>query len=674
MTKYLVTAALPYANGPIHIGHIAGAYLPADIYARYLKLKGEDVLYICGSDEHGVPITIKAEQENKTPQEIADYYHDLMEKTFENMRIEFDNFSKTSLPIHHKNAQHFFTKLNENGYLIKKTQKQYYCNKCKRFLPDRYVEGTCPHCHYEEARGDQCDNCGKVIDSVSLIEPKCKICGSAPIVKETEHFYLDLSKFSDKLKKWLETKTNWKRNVREFALGWIKEGLQPRAITRDLNWGVKLPIEGYEDKVLYVWFDAPIGYISSTMEYFEKKGNPEKWKDYWFDKNTKLIHFLGKDNIVFHAVIWPSVLMGADEGYILPDEIPANEYLNIEGDKLSTSRNTAIWADDMLREFSADTIRYSIASVFPETKDSDFSWKDFQNRNNSELADIYGNFINRTIVFIQKFNNGKINKDINLIDEDKEFLKLIDQKVKTIGKNIEHFQLRKAVFEFMDIARESNKYFTIQEPWVLNKKDKDRLNTVLYVCMKAVITLIYTGMPFIPDVSKKLIDFLKLENIKWEQISETDIVYEISKEKMSVPFKKIDDKELKKKIESVMNIEKENKKEEKAVNIVEFNEFKKANLIVAKVLEAEKVEKADRLLKLQLDTGKDKRTIVAGIAMFYKPEEIIGKNIIIVENLKPAKIRGIESKGMLLAATNKDKSKLKVIFVDSEMSPGDNVG
>lgn len=669
MTRYLVTAALPYANGPIHLGHLAGAYLPADIYVRYMKQKGEDVLFICGSDEHGVPITLKAENENKTPQEIVDYYHNMMKENFTSFGINFDNFSQTSRMLHHKNALHFFTKLNENGYLEKKTQKQYYCNHCKRFLPDRYVEGECPHCHFDGARGDQCDNCGKVIDNVSLLKPKCKICGGEPDIRETEHFYLKLEMFEEKLKKWLSSKEDWKSNVREFALGWIKEGLKPRAITRDLNWGVKIPHEGYENKVLYVWFDAPIGYISSTMEWAELQGEPALWEKYWKDKDTKLIHFLGKDNIVFHSVIWPSMLMGVDEDYVLPADIPANEYLNIEGQKLSTSRNTAIWLKDYLQSFPPDLLRYSMAMNLPESRDSDFSWKDFQTKNNSELADILGNFINRTIIFIQKYRGGKLSREISLNETDREFFGKVYNKIDDIGMSIEQFKLRKAAFDFMDTAREANKYFTVTEPWTL-KDNEQRLNTVLYVCLKAVSILVNAGEPFIPFTSDRVRTFLKMPLAQWDEIRNIEPPLDIGTERMDILFRKIEDAEIEKERAKIGH--KEEIKEDD--NLITFDDFKKAKLTVAKILTAEKVKKADRLLKLHIDIGSEERTIVAGIAEHYSPDEVIGKNIVIVENLQPAKIRGIESRGMLLAASDKTKKRLSVLFVDENMAPGDSVG
>ncbi len=556
MIKYLVTAALPYANGPTHLGHLAGAYLPADIYVRYLRMKKRDVLFICGSDEHGVPVTIKAEEKGQTPQEIADFYHNLMKESFIKFGINFDNFSKTSRPLHHKNSQHFFKRLLENGHLEKKTENQYYCEKCERFLPDRYVEGICPHCKFDGARGDQCDKCGHVIDNVSLIEPKCKLCGSKPIIRETEHFFLKLNEFAEKLKIWIESKTNWNSNVREFALGWIKEGLKPRAMTRDLKWGVKIPVDGYEDKVLYVWFDAPIGYLTSTMEWAEKIGEPEKWIEYWKGNNSRLIHFLGKDNIVFHSVIWPSMLMGVDDGYNLPYDIPANEYLNIEGQKISTSRNNAIWLNDYLDDFPPDIMRYTLAVNLPENKDSDFSWKDFQTKNNSELADIFGNFINRTIVFIQKYNNGELNADINLKDTDKEFLDIINKKMELIGQHIENYKLRKAVYEFMDIARESNKYFTVVEPWTL-KKNKERLNTVLYVCLKAVIILSIASEPFIPFTAEKIRKFLNIKELHWDDYKTIKPPLTITTNRMPILFSKIEDKTIELQLEKIFGKKKE---------------------------------------------------------------------------------------------------------------------
>ena len=673
MTRYMVTAALPYANGPIHIGHLAGCYLPADIFVRYMKLKGEDVLFICGSDEHGVPITIKAEEMKKSPQEVVDYYHDIMEKSFKGFGIEFDNFSKTSIPLHHKNAQEFFKTLKEKGYISKKTEKQYYCEKCRRFLPDRYVEGTCPHCKTEGARGDQCDACGKVIDNVSLINPKCKLCDSNPVIRDTEHFYLDLDKFQDKLKTYLDGRTWWKENVREFSLGWLKDGLKPRAITRDIDWGVKVPIEGYDGKVLYVWFDAPIGYISSTMEHFNRQNKPNEWKKWWQEEDSKVIHFLGKDNIVFHAVIWPSMLMGVG-GYNLPYDIPANEYLNLEGKKLSTSRNWAVWLDDYLTRHKPDILRYALASTLPESKDTDFSWSEFQQKNNGELADIYGNFINRTVQFITKYNDGAVSSSVNLTEQDSLFLKLLEDKIKIIGENIERYSIRKASYEFMDIAREANKYFTVQEPWVLGKKDKVRLGTVLYVCMKAVIALACAGEPFIPFASKKLQNFLSIDKFSWGDIPSIKPPENIKGKNLEILFAKIEDgaieeekSRLGRKTE-IIPADKESSDE------IAIEDFKRVSLVVAKVLKAEKVQGADKLLKLSLDLGGEKREIVAGVALHYKPEELENRKIVVVKNLKAAKLRGIVSQGMLLAASSRDKSRVKILFPDESCEPGDTIG
>lgn len=678
MTRYLVTAALPYANGPIHIGHLAGCYLPADIFVRYLKLKGEDVCFICGSDEHGVPITIKADEMKKTPKEIVDYYHKIMKDSFEKFGIVFDNFSGTSRPIHHENAKNFFLKLYNNGYVSKKVEKQYYCENCKRFLPDRYVEGICPHCKADGARGDQCDACGKPIDNVSLIKPKCKICGAIPVVKETEHFYLDLDKFQERLKEYINSRTWWKDNVKEFSLGWIKEGLKPRAITRDLDWGVKVPVEGFGNKVLYVWFDAPIGYISSTMEYFKNKGDEKGWEKWWKDKDTRIIHFLGKDNIVFHSVIWPSILMGVEEGYNLPYDIPANEYLNIEGKKLSTSRNWAVWLDDYLKRFPPDILRYVLSSILPESKDSDFSWTEFQNRNNGELADIYGNFINRTVQFVLKYNDGKVKKGKELKDDDKEFLKMIYEKIEKVGEYIETYQLRKATYEFMDIARESNKYFASKEPWVLAKNDRDYLDTVLYVCMKAVVVLSCVGDPFIPFTSKKLRDFLKIRDFRWTNIKDIEPLNDFKNKNLDILFSKIDDKVIEEERKRMgQKVSTESISEEKThegKNFISIDYFKKVQLVVAKVLSCEKVENSDKLLKLKIDIKEETRDIVAGVALFYKPEDLVGKKIVIVKNLEPATIRGNKSFGMLLAASNKDKTRVKVLFADESCEAGDTVG
>ena len=671
MTRYMVTAALPYANGPIHIGHLAGCYLPADIFVRYMKLKGNEVLFICGSDEHGVPITIKAEELKKAPQEVVDFYHNMMEKSFKDFGIEFDNFSKTSIPLHHKNAQEFFTILNEKGYISKKTEKQYYCEKCRRFLPDRYVEGVCPHCKSKGARGDQCDKCGKVIDNVSLIDPKCKLCGSSPVIKDTKHFYLDLDKFQDKLKDYLNTKTWWKENVREFSLRWIKDGLKPRAITRDIDWGVKVPIEGYDGKVLYVWFDAPIGYISSTMEYFNKQNKSKEWEKWWKDPETKVIHFLRKDNIIFHAVIWPAMLMGV-EGYNLPYDIPANEYLNLEGKKLSTSRNWAVWLDDYLLKFKPDILRYALASTLPESKDTDFSWTEFQQKNNGELADIYGNFINRTLQFISKYNEGRVSLEPHLTEQDKEFLKQIENKINLIGQNIENYSIRKSAFEFMDMAREANKYFTVQEPWILGKKDKGRLDTVLYVCMKAVIALSCAGDPFIPFSSKKLREFLQIEKFTWDIIMTLEPQKEIKNKELEILFAKIENSTIE---DEKSRLGRENEIPEKMEKVeITIEDFKKSELIIAKVLKAEKVQGTDKLLKLSIDIGSEKREIVAGVALHYKPEDLENKKIVIVKNLKPAKLKGIISQGMLLAVSNKEKTRMKILFPDESCEIGDTVG
>ncbi|MFO8062106.1 MAG: methionine--tRNA ligase, partial [bacterium] len=664
MTKYLVTAALPYANGPVHLGHIAGAYLPADIYVRYLKMKGEDAVFICGSDEHGVPVTIKAEQQGKSPQEIVDYYHNMMKESFRKFGIIFDNYSRTSKPAHHENARHFFKRLHENGYLENKTQQQYYCEKCSRFLPDRYVEGECPHCHFDNARGDQCDNCGKVVDNVTLINPKCKLCGSVPVVRETEHFYLKLNEFSDRLKDWLKSKDHWKSNVREFALGWVKEGLQPRAITRDLNWGVEIPLEDYENKVLYVWFDAPIGYISSTMEWAEKTGDPGKWKDYWKNDDCRLIHFLGKDNIVFHSVIWPSMLMGVDEGYVLPDNIPANEYLNIEGKKLSTSRNTAVWLDDYLENYNPDIMRYALCVNFPETKDADFSWKELRTRNNSELADIMGNFINRTVVFIRKYMDGELSDNIELNDTDRNFIDILNKKIEHTGELIENYKLRQAGNSMMDIAREANKYFTVTEPWEVRKTDKERLNTILYVCLKAVSVLAIASEPFMPFTAEKLRNYLGIERPLWGDMKDIEPPLKLREEMLEILFEKIEEEEMK------MPESKDAKENSGSENLVNIKDFFKSELVIAKVLSAQKVEKADRLLKLRIDVGDGERTIVAGIAEYYDLEDIEGRNIVVVKNLEPATIMGVKSQGMLLAGSNKKEKRLKVLFADDSLEPG----
>ncbi len=498
-----MTAALPYANGPLHVGHLAGAYIPADVYVRYKRLKGADILFVCGSDEHGVPITIRADREGITPKEVVDRYHAMIAESFLKMGIWFDNYSRTSLPLHHKISQDFFLTLNSKGFIAEKSVQQYYCGTCKRFLPDRYIEGECPNCHRQEARGDQCEACGRVLEPESLIDPKCKVCGSAPELQTTRHWYFRLSAFQDQLMKWQESKTEWKNNVREFCSGWFQEGLADRAITRDIDWGIPVPLPDAEGKVLYVWFDAPIGYISSSVEWAEKQGNPDLWREYWLNPDTRLIHFIGKDNIVFHAIIWPASLMGHGD-FVLPDHIPANEFLNIEGQKLSTSRNWAVWVNEFLDVFPPDPLRYYLEANAPENKDADFGWKDFQSHNNSELADVLGNLINRCLSFTEKNFENKVPPAGKLQDEDKAIFDSIAASSRKISEALEVFQLRRATNEMMDLARIGNKYFNDSAPWKWLKTDRGRCASILNTTLQLLTSLAVVMEPFLPFSAEKL--------------------------------------------------------------------------------------------------------------------------------------------------------------------------
>lgn len=683
--RTLVTSALPYANGPIHLGHLAGAYLPADIYVRYLRLKKEDVVFICGSDEHGVPITILADQKGVSPKDIVDEFHARNAKAFVDFGINFDNFSRTSLDAHKKLSQEFFKNLYDKGYLVEKTTKQFYSNVSKRFLPDRYVEGTCPHCGYEGARGDQCDKCGKWIEQTSLIDPKSKIEGDTPVIKETKHLFLKLGDFQKKIDAWLKTKTTWKSNVLNFCRGWFSEGLRDRSVTRDLSWGVPVPVEGFEGKVLYVWFDAPIGYISATKEWAEQNGEPDRWKDYWQREDTRLIHFIGKDNIVFHAIVWPAILMGRGE-YVLPAEIPANEFLNIEGEKLSTSKNYAVWLDDYLKKFAPDPLRYALAVNAPETKDSDFSWKDFQAHNNNELADILGNFINRSLTFLKKNFDGKIPERGEMDALDQEMLTKIEEARDLIAANLEKFEVRKAVANYMNLARFANKYFNDQEPWVSFKQNREKCATTLNICLQVCRALALLGNPFLPFFSKKLLKILKLKNdlreVGWDEIGQLEIPAGHQVGKLKILFPKIEDEAIAPEIERLRKIaagispepEKTEEKpvEEPKTSQISFEDFMKVQLRVATVKSVEPIPKADKLLKVQIDLGTEERQIVAGLAEHFKPEALVGRQIIVVANLKPVKLRGVESQGMLLAAEGND-GKLTLLTVADPIENGSKV-
>lgn len=677
MAKYLVTSALIYANGPVHLGHVAGAYLPADVFVRSRRLNGDDVLFISGSDEHGVPITLKAEKEGVSPQEIAQRYHKMTDEAFQGLMIHFDNYSGTSMrPVHTELSQRFFKNLMEGGHIETKVDKQFFDEKDQRFLPDRYVEGTCPKCGYEKARGDQCDNCGSMLNSLELIHPKSALSGETPVVKETMHWYLKLQDFEKQLVDWLEKNTHWKDNVRNFILGWIKkEGLHERSVTRDMKWGIPVPVEGAEGKVLYVWFDAPIGYISSTIEWAQKNGKGDAWKDYWMNEDVKMLHFIGKDNIPFHTIIWPAMLMGQKENYNLPYDVPANEYLNLEGRKLSTSQNWAVWAHEYLQDFPACPLRYYLASNAPETKDADFTWKGFQAKNNDELANIYGNFANRTLTFLQKYADGIVPTAETYSKRDKETFAELEELVKRINESYLNFRVRMASKLMMDIARVGNRYFDEMAPWKLRKDDPKRLEVVLNVCMNILRMLAVSSYPIIPTSAEKLWKQIgesgKITDERWEDLAVKSIHPGQKTGEIEILFVKYEDDVIQAQVDKLIkgSAPKEEEKLEE-LNIVSIDDVFKLDLRVAEILEAEEVPKSKKLIKLQVRVGEEKRQILAGIKLHYSPEELVGKKIVIVNNLKPAKLMGMESQGMLLAASNADKSELSLIGFDKEVESG----
>ena len=641
--RILVTAALPYANGPLHVGHAIGAYIPADVYVRYNRLKGNDVLFIGGTDEHGTPIAVAAEKEGVTPKEIVDRYHAAIKQEFIDLGISFDNFSRTSSKIHRELSQQFFLDIQKKGRIYKKVVERPYCPSCKRFLPDRYVRGTCPHCESKDERGDQCEACGKQLEPHELTESYCVICKNPPVMKQTEHWFFKLSEFSPRLLEWIEGNRHWPDNARNFALGWIKEGLEDRAITRDLDWGVPVPVEGVKGKVLYVWFDAPIGYISATKEWAEKKGKPDAWKDYWQD-NAKIVHFLGKDNIPFHTIIWPAMLM-AHGGYTLPWQISSNEYLTLEGKKMSTSRRWVLWLRDCLDNFEPDVIRYYLLSINPEKKDADFSLKEFQTHVNSELIAALGNFVHRTLTFTEK--RGVIPKFTGFDSEDEKMLELIREAPQHVGKYLERFKFLDALKEFMALAHAGNEYFQKKEPW----KNED--DATLYICANLCRTLAIVGYPFLPNTSEKIWTMLDLEGTagsrKWEDAGELAIRAGHKIGRVKALYKKIEDEQMTA-FES-KHLKMETKKESGTSEYIEYDEFKKTDMRVGKIKEVLDHPKADKLYLLKVDLGPlGIRQIVAGIKNFYKKEELLGKEVIVVANLKPAELRGQKSEGMLLAA------------------------
>ena len=650
-----ITSALPYANGPVHIGHLAGVYIPADIYARYLRSKGEEVLFIGGSDEHGVPITIKARKEGISPQQVVDKYHEIIKKSFEELGISFDIYSRTSLPIHHETASNFFKKLYDEGKFIEKVTEQYYDAEVGQFLADRYIIGTCPICGNQGAYGDQCEQCGSSLNATDLIQPRSALSGSIPVLKATRHWFLPLNEYEAWLKKWIleEHKDDWKINVYGQCKSWLDHGLQPRAVTRDLDWGVKVPIQGTEGKVLYVWFDAPIGYISATKHWAQLTGGD--WEKWWKSPDTRLIHFIGKDNIVFHCIIFP-VMLKAEGSYILPDNVPANEFLNLEGDKISTSRNWAVWLDEYLKDFPGkqDVLRYVLCANAPETKDNDFTWKDFQTRNNSELVAIFGNFVNRTAVLATKFFDGRIPELTSLLPIDEETMAEIAAIPAHIASSLEHFRFREALNEMMNLARLGNKYLTENEPWKIASSNMERVKTVLNISLQICANLVILCEPFLPFTSAKLRRILNFNNGNWNDAGRCDLLP--SSHILSTPellFEKIEDEAIEKQIQKLVkirNMASETLKLEPAKDEIDFDTFSKMDIRVATILEAEKIAKTKKLLKLKVDTGLDKRTIVSGIAEYYQPEEIIGKQVCILMNLAPRHIKGIESRGMILMA------------------------
>ncbi|HNU21721.1 MAG TPA: methionine--tRNA ligase [Bacteroidales bacterium] len=650
-----ITSALPYANGPVHIGHLAGVYIPADIYARYLRSKGEEVLFIGGSDEHGVPITIKARKEGISPQQVVDKYHEIIKKSFEELGISFDIYSRTSLPIHHETASNFFKKLYDEGKFIEKVTEQYYDAEVGQFLADRYIIGTCPICGNQGAYGDQCEQCGSSLNATDLIQPRSALSGSIPVLKATRHWFLPLNEYEAWLKKWIleEHKDDWKINVYGQCKSWLDHGLQPRAVTRDLDWGVKVPIQGTEGKVLYVWFDAPIGYISATKHWAQLTGGD--WEKWWKSPDTRLIHFIGKDNIVFHCIIFP-VMLKAEGSYILPDNVPANEFLNLEGDKISTSRNWAVWLDEYLKDFPGkqDVLRYVLCANAPETKDNDFTWKDFQTRNNSELVAIFGNFVNRTAVLATKFFDGRVPELTSLLPIDEETMAEIAAIPARIASSLEHFRFREALNEMMNLARLGNKYLTENEPWKIASSNMERVKTVLNISLQICANLAILCEPFLPFTSTKLRRILNFNDGKWNDAGRCDLLP--SSHILSTPellFEKIEDEAIEKQIQKLVKIRNtasETPKLEPAKDEIDFDTFSKMDIRVATILEAEKIAKTKKLLKLKVDTGLDKRTIVSGIAEYYQPEEIIGTQVCILMNLAPRIIKGIESRGMILMA------------------------
>lgn len=662
--KYIVTSALTYANGDTHLGHIAGSILPGDIFAKFKRLQGADIIYICGSDEYGTAIEMAAIRDNVSPKDIIDKYHPANKKAYEDLGMEFDIYSRTSTDVHRQTAQDYFMKFYNDGLLEQKTEKQLYSEKEKRFLADRFVEGTCPVCGYEEAQGDQCENCGSSLSPLELINPRSKISGDTPVVKESTHFYFPLSKYQGALEEWIDTKKNWKPNVVNYCKGWFKKGLQDRAYTRDLEWGVPVPLEGFDGKVIYVWFEAPMGYISATKELFIERGEPDKWKDYWTNPDTKLIHFLGKDNVIFHAIIFPAMNI-AHGDVVLPDNIPANEFLNVGGQKFSKSKGVGWLVKDVLKEIPADVIRYAITAVMPENKDADFTWDDFRIRNNNELAAILGNFINRTVVFAQKHFDGLVLRHRS--NEDKSILQEFKGFAQRAAEHYDKYRFKDALLETMNAIRAANKYFNDSEPWKVVKEDYDRCHHIIRNCEELCLSIAIMIYPVLPFTSRKILKMFNKEitNFKWDDIGEFNLETGSKIEHNEILFPLMDQVEEK-------EAKPDNKKNnEPAEGLITIQDFGKVKLNVGEIIECEKIEKSQKLLKIKVKVGDTEKQIVSGIAEHYKPEELIGKQIVVVNNLKPSKLMGVTSEGMLLAA--KQDGKLTLVTVDKEIEPGAEV-
>lgn len=669
-----VTSALPYANGPVHIGHLAGVYVPSDIYVRYLRLKKEDVLFIGGSDEHGVPITIRAKKEGITPQDVVDRYHALIKRSFEDFGISFDVYSRTTSNTHRELASDFFRKLYDKGEFVEKTSEQYYDEEAHQFLADRYITGECPHCHNEGAYGDQCEKCGTSLSPTDLINPKSAISGSRPVMRETKHWYLPLDKHEAWLGQWiLEEHKEWRPNVYGQCKSWLDMGLQPRAVSRDLDWGIPVPVEGAEGKVLYVWFDAPIGYISNTKELL-----PDSWETWWKDPETRLVHFIGKDNIVFHCIVFPAMLK-AEGSYILPDNVPSNEFLNLEGDKISTSRNWAVWLHEYLEDFPGkqDVLRYVLTANAPETKDNDFTWRDFQARNNNELVAVYGNFVNRALVLTQKYFDGCVPAPGEWTEYDRETLKEFADVKAEVEKLLDVFKFRDAQKEAMNLARIGNKYLADTEPWNLAKTDMGRVGTILNLSLQLVANLAIAFEPFLPFSSERLRSMLHMGNVDWDKLGRSDLLpvgHRLGQPELL--FEKIEDEAIEAQVQKLLDTKAANEAQNYKANPVradiEFDDFLKLDIRVGTVLECHKVPKADKLLQFKIEDGLEQRTIVSGIAQHYAPEELVGKQVCFIANLPPRKLKGIVSQGMILSAENHDGS-LSVIMPQREVKPGSEV-